>query len=53
VGIAAAMKPLYHAAGAFAAGHLLALEEAGVQMLMTAGMKRREATRALLSLSRQ
>ena len=53
VSIAAAMKPLYHAAGAFAAGHLLALEEAGVQMLMTAGMKRREATRALLSLSRQ
>lgn len=53
VSIAAAMKPLYHAAGAFAAGHLLALEEAGVQMLMTAGMKRQEATRALLSLSRQ
>ncbi len=53
VSIAAAMKPLYHAAGAFAAGHLLALEEAGVQILMMAGMKRREATRALLSLSRQ
>jgi len=53
VSIAAAMKPLYHAAGAFAAGHMLALEEAGVQMLMRAGMKRREATRALLSLSRQ
>ena len=53
VGIAAAMKPLYHAAGAFAAGHLLALEETGVQMMMKAGMKRREATRALLALSRQ
>ena len=53
VSIAAALKPLYHAAGAFAAGHLLALEEAGVQMLMRTGMKRREATRALLSLSRQ
>jgi len=53
VSIAAAMKPLYHAAGAFAAGHVLALEEAGVQILMRAGMKRREATRALLSLSRQ
>jgi predicted short-subunit dehydrogenase-like oxidoreductase (DUF2520 family) len=51
--IAAALKPLYHAAGAFAAGHVLALEEAGVQMLMRAGMKRREATRALLALSRQ
>ncbi len=53
VGIAAEMKSLYHAAGAFAAGHVLALEEAGVQILMKAGMKRREATLALLSLSRQ
>lgn len=53
VGIPAAMKPLYHAAGAFAAGLCLALEEAGVQMLMTAGLKRREAQRALLSLTRQ
>jgi len=53
VGIPPAMKPLYHAAGAFAAGHLLALEETGVQMMMKAGMKRREATRALLALSRQ
>lgn len=53
VSIAAEMKPLYHAAGVFAAGHVLALEEAGVQMLMRAGMKRREATRALLALSRQ
>jgi len=53
VNISAEKKPLYHAAGAFAAGHLLALEEAGVQMLMSAGMKRREAVRALLSLSRQ
>src|ERR1700757_3509287 len=49
VGISAAMKPLYHAAGAFAAGLCLALEEAGVRMLMTAGVKRREAQRALLS----
>jgi predicted short-subunit dehydrogenase-like oxidoreductase (DUF2520 family) len=53
VNISAEKKPLYHAAGAFAAGHLLALEEAGVQMLMSAGMKRREAVKALLSLSRQ
>jgi predicted short-subunit dehydrogenase-like oxidoreductase (DUF2520 family) len=53
VSISAEKKPLYHAAGAFAAGHLLALEEGGVQMLMSAGMKRREAVRALLSLSRQ
>jgi len=53
VGISAAKKPLYHAAGAFAAGLSLTLEEAGVRMLMTAGLKRREAQRALLSLTRQ
>ncbi len=53
VGISAAKKPLYHAAGAFAAGLSLALEEAGVRMLMTAGLKRREAQHALLSLTRQ
>jgi predicted short-subunit dehydrogenase-like oxidoreductase (DUF2520 family) len=29
------------------------MEETGVQMLMTSGMKRREAVRALLSLTRQ
>lgn len=53
VRIPAAQKPLYHAAGAFAAGLCLALEEAGVRMLMTAGLRRREAQRALLSLTRQ
>jgi predicted short-subunit dehydrogenase-like oxidoreductase (DUF2520 family) len=53
VAISADKKPLYHGAGAFAAGLLLALEEAGVRMLMTAGLKRREAQRALLSLTRQ
>jgi len=53
VGIPTTKKPLYHAAGAFAAGLCLALEEAGVRMLMTAGLKRREAQRALLSLTRQ
>jgi predicted short-subunit dehydrogenase-like oxidoreductase (DUF2520 family) len=53
VGIGAEKKPLYHAAGAFAAGLSLALEEAGVQMLMAAGLKRREAQSALLSLTRQ
>ena len=46
-------KPLYHAAGVFAAGLALALEEAGVQVLMNAGLKRREAQRALVSLTRQ
>ena len=53
VGIAAENKSLYHAAGAFAAGLSLALEEAGVQVLMSAGLKRREAQSALLSLTRQ
>src|SRR5208282_5352494 len=53
VGIAAAKKPLYHAASVFAAGLCLALEEAGVQMLMSAGLKQREAQRALLSMTRQ
>ena len=53
VGISAEQKPLYHAAGVFGAGLCLALEEAGVQVLMNAGLKRREALRALLSLTRQ
>lgn len=53
VGISASQKPLYHAAGVFAAGLCLALEEAGVQTMMQAGLKRREAQRALLSLTRQ
>jgi predicted short-subunit dehydrogenase-like oxidoreductase (DUF2520 family) len=53
VNITAEKKPLYHAAGAFAAGLVLALEEAGVQMLKTSGLPQREALYALLSLSRQ
>ena len=53
VKVTPAKKALYHAAGAFAAGHLLALEEAGVQLLMNAGIKRAAATKALLLLSRQ
>ena len=53
VGIRASKKPLYHAAGGFAAGLCLALEEGGARMLMTTGLKRREAVRALVSLTRQ
>lgn len=53
VNISPEKKPLYHAAGAFAAGLVLALEEAGVQMLKTAGLPQRAALDALLSLSRQ
>jgi predicted short-subunit dehydrogenase-like oxidoreductase (DUF2520 family) len=53
VNVSAEKKALYHAAGAFAAGLVLALEEAGVQMLKTSGLPQREAQHALLSLSRQ
>jgi len=53
VAVCPTKKLLYHAAGAFAAGLCLAMEEAGVRMLMTAGLKQREAQRALLSLTRQ
>ena len=53
VKLTAEKKALYHAAGAFAAGHLLAMEEAGVQLLMNAGITRAAAMKALLSLSRQ
>jgi predicted short-subunit dehydrogenase-like oxidoreductase (DUF2520 family) len=53
VKISASKKRLYHAAAALAAGHVLALEEAATRMLMSAGMKRQEAVRALLSLTRQ
>jgi predicted short-subunit dehydrogenase-like oxidoreductase (DUF2520 family) len=53
VGVSAGKKPLYHAAGGFAAGLCLALEEAGVRLLMNAGLRRREAVRALVSLTRQ
>jgi len=53
VQLRAEKKALYHAAGALAAGHLLAMEEAGVQLLMNAGITRAAATKALLSLSRQ
>jgi predicted short-subunit dehydrogenase-like oxidoreductase (DUF2520 family) len=46
-------KPLYHAAALISAGHVLALEEAAVQIFASLGMKRREALKALLPLTRQ
>jgi predicted short-subunit dehydrogenase-like oxidoreductase (DUF2520 family) len=46
-------KPLYHAAGALAAGNVLALMEAATRLMTAAGMKRREAMQALLPLTRQ
>jgi len=53
VHIDGAKKPLYHAAGALAAGSILALMEAATRLMTAAGMKRREAVRALLPLTRQ
>src|SRR5271170_7768780 len=53
VHIDGAKKPLYHAAGALAAGNVLALMEAATRLMTAAGMKRREAVLALLPLTRQ
>jgi predicted short-subunit dehydrogenase-like oxidoreductase (DUF2520 family) len=46
-------KPLYHAAGALAAGSVLALMEAATRLMTAAGIRRREAILALLQLTRQ
>jgi predicted short-subunit dehydrogenase-like oxidoreductase (DUF2520 family) len=51
--IAGERKILYHAAAAMAAGHVLAIEEAATQVLISIGMKRCEALRGLLPLTRQ
>jgi predicted short-subunit dehydrogenase-like oxidoreductase (DUF2520 family) len=53
VRIAGSKKLLYHAAAAMAAGHVLAIEEAATQLLLSLGMKRSESVRALLPLTRQ
>jgi predicted short-subunit dehydrogenase-like oxidoreductase (DUF2520 family) len=53
VQIEAADKPLYHAAGTLAAGHVLVVVEAAVHLMMSIGMKRGEAVRALLPMTRQ
>ena len=53
VQIADGKKALYHAAASMAASHALALEEAATRMLMSMGMNRRAAVRALLPLTRQ
>jgi len=46
-------KPPYHAAAAMAAGQVLAIMEAATTILMSLGIKRRAAVRALLPLTRQ
>jgi predicted short-subunit dehydrogenase-like oxidoreductase (DUF2520 family) len=53
VRIAGNKKVLYHAAAAMAAGHVLAVEEAATQLLISIGMTRNQAVRALLPLTRQ
>src|SRR5450432_570711 len=53
VQIAGGSKSLYHAAAAFAAGHVLAVEETAARLMMSAGMTHCEAVRALLQLTRQ
>jgi len=53
VRIAGSKKLLYHAAAAMAAGHVLAVEEAAAQLLVSLGMRRNEAVRALLPLTGQ
>jgi predicted short-subunit dehydrogenase-like oxidoreductase (DUF2520 family) len=51
--IDAQKKSLYHAAGALAAGHTLVVVEAAVQLMMSLGLRRAEAVRALLPMTRQ
>jgi len=51
--IEATNKPLYHAAGALAAGHALVVVESAIQLLMALGTKRSEAMRALLPMTKQ
>ncbi len=46
-------KPLYHAAAVIACGQILALAETSVRILASLGMKRREALKSLLPLTRQ
>lgn len=46
-------KTLYHAAGALAAGHALVVVESAIQLMMSLGMKRSEAIRAVLPMTKQ
>lgn len=51
--IPAQAKPAYHAAGGFAAAHVLALIQGGTQLLVALGIPRRLAQRGLLRMARQ
>lgn len=51
--ILAEEKPLYHAAAAMVAGHLMTLVDLGVRLLVRAGVPKTRAREALLPLVRQ
>jgi predicted short-subunit dehydrogenase-like oxidoreductase (DUF2520 family) len=51
--LAESSKSLYHAAAAISAGHVLALEETAIRIYISLGMKRQEALKAALPLTRQ
>jgi len=51
--MAAPLKPLYHAAAVISAGHVLALQETAIRIFISLGMKRQEALKAALPLTRQ
>jgi predicted short-subunit dehydrogenase-like oxidoreductase (DUF2520 family) len=53
VRIEGSRKILYHAAASMAASHVLAVEEEATRLLLSLGMRRNEAVRALLPLTRQ
>jgi predicted short-subunit dehydrogenase-like oxidoreductase (DUF2520 family) len=53
VRISGAAKAAYHAAATMACGQILGVLEAATRILMSIGMKRREAVRALAPLTRQ
>jgi predicted short-subunit dehydrogenase-like oxidoreductase (DUF2520 family) len=53
VRIEARHKAAYHCAGSYAGGHMLSSIEAGTRILERTGFTRKQAMRALLSLSRQ
>ncbi len=53
VHLPASSKPLYHAAAAISAGHMLVLEETAVRIFTSLGMKRHQALMAVSLLTRQ
>jgi predicted short-subunit dehydrogenase-like oxidoreductase (DUF2520 family) len=53
VKIPSGKKVMYHAAATMAAANVLAVEEAASQLLISIGMRRSQAMRALLALTRQ